>query len=65
MSEGSLEIISSLVSALVSHDQTSFGGETSGSVGKCRLLSQARTGLVKNILLLPRPISLVDKMNFL
>ena len=63
MSEGSLEIISSLVSALVS--QTSFGGETSGSVDKCWLLSQARTGLVKNILLLPRPISLVDKMNFL
>ena len=63
MSEGSLEIISSLVSVLVS--QTSFGGETSGSVGKCWLLSQARTGLVKNILLLPRPISLVDKMNFL
>ena len=45
--------------------QTSFGEETSGSVAKCRLLSQASTRLVKNILPLPRLISLVDKMNFL
>ena len=32
------------ISALVS--QTSFGGETSGSVAKCRLFSQARLGPV-------------------
>ena len=39
------------ISALVSH--TSFGGETSGSVAKCRLFSQART-LPKAVVNLPR-----------
>ena len=33
------------ISALVS--QTSFGGETSGSVAKCRLFSQATKSSVK------------------
>ena len=27
--------------------QTSFGGETSGSVAKCRLFSQATKGVIK------------------
>ena len=39
------------ISALVSH--TSFGGETSGSVAKCRLFSQAKT-LPKDVVDLPR-----------
>ena len=39
------------ISALVS--QTSFGGETSGSVAKCRLFSQAKT-LPKDVVDLPR-----------
>ena len=39
------------ISALVSH--TSFGGETSGSVAKCRLFSQARI-LPKVVVDLPR-----------
>ena len=36
------------ISALVSH--TSFGGETSGSVAKCRLFSQAIKNCVKTCL---------------
>ena len=39
------------ISALVS--QTSFGGETGGSVAKCRLFSQARSAL-EAIVLRPR-----------
>ena len=39
------------ISALVS--QTSFGGETSGSVAKCRLFSQASVFLGKKILHVP------------
>ena len=39
------------ISALVS--QTSFGGETSGSVAKCRLFSQARSAL-EAVVLRPR-----------
>ena len=37
------------ISALVSNSQTSFGGETRGSVAKCRLFSQARIILVKKL----------------
>ena len=48
------------ISALVS--QTSFGGETSGSVAKCRLFSQATGHLLSRAFELPisRPIRRVD-----
>ena len=41
------------ISALVS--QTSFGGETSNSVGKCRLFSQAISGYTEVSPVVPSP----------
>ena len=48
------------ISALVS--QTSFGGETSGSVAKCQLFSQASLETAKNLLVLMM-ISLLAQWN--
>ena len=50
------------VSALIS--QTSFGGETSGSIGKCRLFSQANSDIACNRLSPIKYMTLVVTFHF-